>query len=179
MQSTKNSIFLQVKFMKKFITAIVLLGSTSLVHADYTLVTADDSELSKLCLDATTTESRGSLLAIAAAAGISSIDLPNVRCNGMPITRFALKYGSKTPESRAELSSVTIAKSYILHKTDTSPLTELCAAAVVSETEYARVKESHFKNDAKIDAEVFCNGAPLKSFVRKYRDSGATLVSAR
>jgi hypothetical protein len=165
--------------MKKFITAIVLLGSTSLVHADYTLVPADDSELSKLCLAAATADSRSSLLALTAAAGIKRFDLPTVRCNGIPITRFALKYGSKKPESFVETPNTIGAKSYLLRLSDTNPVTELCAAAAVSEAEYARVKEAHFRNDENIDAEVHCNGSPLKSFVRKFRNASATLVSSR
>ena len=162
--------------MKKFITAIVLLGSTSLVHADYKLVPTDDSELSKLCLAAATAESREAVLAAAAAAGVARVDMADVRCNGMTLTRFALKYGSRKTESLVEISSPA---SYLLRKTDTSPLTELCAAAVVSEAEYARVKDSHFRNDAEIDAEVFCNGVPLKSFVRKFRNANTTLISSR
>jgi hypothetical protein len=168
-----------VKCMKKFVSAIVLLGSTSLVHADYTLVPSDGSELSKLCIAAAAADSRESMLAITAAAGIAYIELPSVRCNGIPITRFALKYGSRKPESLAEISNATNPKSYLLRKTDTSPLTELCAAAVVSEAEYARVKESHFRNDEDVDSEVFCNGVPLKSFARKYRNASSTLVSSR
>ncbi|MES2624454.1 MAG: hypothetical protein V4628_04195 [Pseudomonadota bacterium] len=161
--------------MKKFITAIVLLSSTSLVHADYTLVPSDDSELSKLCIAAANADSREALLDLTSAAGISYVDLPTVRCNGMPITRFSVKYGGRKPESIAEVSSPM---GYLLRKSDTSPLTELCAAALVSESEYAKVKESHFSNDEKIESEVFCNGVPLKTFARKYRNASATLVSA-
>jgi hypothetical protein len=160
--------------MKKFVTAIVLLGSTSLVHADYALVPSDSSELSKLCIAAASADSREAVLALTGAAGFSISDLPTVRCNGMPITRFAAKYGSRKPEVFLETSSPV---GYLLRKSDASPLTELCAAAAVSDAEYVKVKESHFGADTNIEAEVHCNGVPLKSFVRKFRNASATLAS--
>lgn len=162
--------------MKKFLTAIALLGSTSLVHADYTVVASDGSELSKLCVAVATADSRASALAATTAAGITSSDLPYLRCNGRPIMRYAARYSSINSTSLVETSTPM---GYLLRKTDSSPLTELCAAAAVSDAEYAKVKESHFSNDEDIDAEVLCNGEPLKTFVRKYRNSSSTLISSR
>lgn len=165
-----------MKVSTKFLTALALVGSTSFVHADYSLVPADASELSKLCVAAASAESHAELLALTAAAGIARSELPTLRCNGMALTRFAAKYGGAKPVSLVENSS---SMGYLLRKTDSSPLTELCAAAAMSDAEYAKVKSTYFSNDASIDAEVQCNGLPLKSFVRKFRSSTTALVSAR
>ncbi|HEY0963036.1 MAG TPA: hypothetical protein VGE69_11840 [Pseudomonadales bacterium] len=169
------------KVSKKFLVALALLGSTSFVHADYKLVPSDDSGLSKLCIAAATSGAHdATTLAAADAAGIGLLDLPTVRCNGLTLERFALKYG-RTRESVAMLDTSSPASplGIVLRKTDTSPLTELCAAAAVSDAAYASVKEAHFSDDSNIDAEIHCNDMPLKSFVRKYRSAGTALVSAR
>ncbi len=148
--------------------AIVLFGSTSLVNADQRLVAADDSALSKLCIAATEVSSRQELLALTTAAGISSPELPTIRCNNQPISRFAFKYSSmKTAGEPAQASKPL---GYLLRKTDESPFTELCAAAAMSEQEFSKVKQLYFTNDDKVEVEVMCNGIPLKSFVRKYRN---------
>lgn len=165
-----------MKLSKNFLTALALLGATSFVHADYRLVPSDDSELSKLCVSAADADSRAALLELISAHGIARADLPTLRCNGMPLTRFALKYGASRPASVAE---ATTPGGYLLRMTDASPLTELCAAAAVSDAEYARVKAAHFAGDGSIDSEVQCNGLPLKSFVRKYRSAATALVSSR
>jgi len=164
------------KVSKKFLLALALLGSASFVHADVKLVPSDGSELSKLCIAATSTSSRAEMFALAKAAGISRLDLPELRCNGLTLERFAAKYGSARP--RRVVTSATPA-GYLLRKSDASPLTELCAAAAVSDAEYARVKAMHFSGDATIDAEVLCNGLSLESFVRKYRSGETALVSSR
>lgn len=163
--------------MKKLVSAFVLLGSTSIVHADYKLVTSDASELSKLCIAAAEAGSRSEMLAITSAAGITPREVETLRCNGLPLTRFALKYGKRNPSPVVAVAGTP--DGYLLRKSDTSPLTELCAAAALSDADYARVKELHFSDDANIDSELLCNGQPLKAFVSKYRSSSTALIGAR
>ncbi len=162
--------------MKMFVTAIVLLSSTSFVHADYKLVNADDSALSQLCVAAAAADSRESVLALTDAAGITRLDMPTVLCNGMPLTRFSLKYGNAKLETGGES---TASAGYVLRKNDASPLTELCAAAAVSEQEYSKVKQTYFSGDTTVESELFCNGIPLKTFMRKYGAAEGRQVSQR
>ena len=162
--------------MKMFVTAIALLSSTSFVHADYKIVSADDSALSQLCVAAAAADSREAVLALTDAAGIARLDVPTVLCNGMPLTRFSLKFGTSKLETVAES---TASAGYVLLKSDSSPLTELCAAAAVSEQEYSKVKQAYFNRDSKLESEVFCNGLPLKTFMRKYSAAEGRQVSQR
>jgi hypothetical protein len=115
-------------------------------------------------------------LALTDAAGISRLDVPTVLCNGMPLTRFSLKYGTAKLETVAES---TASAGYVLRKNDASPLTELCAAAAVSELEYSKVKQTYFSGDTTVESELFCNGIPLKTFMRKYGATEGRQVSQR
>ena len=162
--------------MKMFVTAIALLSSTSFVHADYKIVSADDSALSQLCVAAAAADSREAVLALTDAAGIARLDVPTVLCNGMPLTRFSLKFGTAKLETVTES---TASAGYVLRKSDSSPLTELCAAAAVSKQEYSKVMQTYFSGDSKLESEVFCNGLPLKTFMRKYSAAEGRQVSLR
>lgn len=162
--------------MKKFITAIALLSSTSFVHADYKVVNADDSALSKLCVAAAAADSRDALLLLTDAAGIDRSAVGTVLCNGIPLTRFSLKYGNAKTGAIVEKVAST---GYVLLKSDSSPLTELCAAAAVSELEYSKVKQTYFNGDSKVESELFCNGIPLKTFIRKFGATESRQVSQR
>lgn len=162
--------------MKMFVTAIVLLSSTSFVHADYKLVNADDSALSQLCVAAAAADSREAVLALTDAAGIARLDVPTVLCNGMPLTRFSLKYGNAKLDAAVES---TASAGYVLRKSDSSPLTELCAAAAVSKQEYSKVMQTYFSGDSKVESEVHCNGVPLKTFMRKFGEAEGRQVSQR
>ncbi|MDY6983094.1 MAG: hypothetical protein SV422_08400 [Pseudomonadota bacterium] len=169
------------KVSKKFLVALALLGSASFAHADYKLVSADDSDLSKLCIAAAESSSREGILAAAEAAGVGLLDLPDVRCNGLTLERFGAKYRSSKGKELALLDTSSPASplNVILRKTDSTPETELCAAAAVSEAAYASVKATYFSKDDNIESEIHCNDMPLKSFVRKYRSGSTALVSAR
>lgn len=170
----------KTKVSKSFLVALALLGSASFAHADYKLVPSDESDLSKLCIAAAESGSREGVLAAAEAAGVGLLDLPGVRCNGLTLERFAAKYRSSgNAVAMLDTSSPGSPVGVVLRKTDSSPLTELCAAAAVSDAAYASVKEAHFSEDDDIDSEIHCNDMPLKSFVRKYRSAGTALVSAR
>ncbi len=162
--------------MKMFVTAIVLLSSTSFVHADYKLVNADNSALSQLCVATAAADSREAVLALTDAAGIARLDVPTVLCNGMPLTRFSLKYGNAKLDAAVES---TASAGYVLRKSDSSPLTELCAAAAVSKQEYSKVMQTYFSGDSKVESEVHCNGVPLKTFMRKFGEAEGRQVSQR
>lgn len=169
--------------MKKLFIATLLLGSASFANADYKLVSADSSSLSSLCLEAAASPSK--VYSIARAHGVLAADIGTIRCNDLPLKSFVSKYGKQSAVSAVAEASVAPAvessriAGYLLRKTDSSPLTELCAAALVSDQEVAKVKELHFSGDAQIESEIQCNGQPLKSFVRKYRDAEVQLVGFR
>lgn len=163
--------------LKKFVIAAALVSSGNVALAgSKALVSSDGSDVSALCVSAAT--SSLTLKEYAAKIGISRSELDTIHCNGLPISRFVLKYGSTSAVTLVS-TPVTDEKSvgYALKMTDTSPLTELCAAAAVSAEAYAKVKDEHFRNDTYVESEVFCNGVPLKSFARRFRDVEATLVS--
>jgi hypothetical protein len=155
--------------MKKLFIATLLLGSASFADAEQKLVAADGSSLSTLCVEATAAPLN--IAGIARAHGVLPEELDSIRCNNIPLKRFALKHRTDSVAAPEVASSETAG--YLLRKTDTSPLTELCAAAAISDREYARVKEQHFstESETEIESEVLCNGQPLKSFVRKFRNA--------
>lgn len=158
--------------LKKFVIATALLSSAHFAHADYKYASADGSADSNLCVAAVS--SSLPLHTFAHENGIPLAELDTIQCNGLPISRFVLKYGSAPASIAVEEPKVA---GYVLKKADSSPLTALCAAAAVSEEEFDKVKEEHFSNDAEVESEVFCNGVPLKSFARRFRDVEKTLVS--
>jgi hypothetical protein len=76
--------------MKTFVIASLLLGGalSHSAYADHKLINSDRSELSALCIAA----AQSSVRAAAAAQRIPTADLGNIRCNGLPLHRFAVKY---------------------------------------------------------------------------------------
>jgi hypothetical protein len=163
-----------MKSLKTFVIATALLSSAQFVQADYKFASTDGSEVSNLCVAAAS--AAVSLPTFAKANGIRLAELDEVHCNGMPISRFVLKYRSTATSVTADQEKVA---GYVLKKTDSSPLTALCAAAVVSKEEFDKVKAEHFSDDSTVESELFCNGEPLKSFARRFRDTAKTLVSQR
>lgn len=161
--------------MKKLFIATLLLGSASLSHADPKLVSHDGSDLSALCIAAA--ESPSNLHTLVSSYGIALNEIDTVRCNDLTLKRFVLKYG-KASTPAPELAAVETG-GYLLRKNDSSPLTELCAAAAISDVELERVKAAYFSSDETIESELLCNGESLKSFVRKFRDAEVQLVGAR
>lgn len=145
--------------MKKLFLVSLLLTSAGIAQADsYRLVNADGAELSAICIAAVT--SREAMYAKAAELDISPLDVASLRCNGMPVGRFVGKLRASTAKETA---------GYVFSASDSTPVTELCLAAVRSEQEFMKVKEQYFGNDGKVEAEVMCNGIPLKTFARRYR----------
>lgn len=152
--------------MKKLFLVSLLLTSAGIAQADsYRLVNADGTDLSAVCIAAVT--SRETMLATAAELGITPLDSSTLLCNGMPLGRFVGKV-----RSTAASEAVT---GFVFSKSDSSPITELCLAAVSSELEFMKVKEQHFSREANVEADVLCNGMPLKTFARKYRAPAMTV----
>jgi hypothetical protein len=151
--------------MKKLFLVSLLLTSAGLVHAEIPPMTnADGSELSAICIAAV--ESREAMYDKASELGVRHFSEAELRCNGMAVSRFLSTYrGSSAPKPIG----------FVFSKSDDSPTTALCLAAVKSEQEYMAVKEQYFGNDTTVETEVHCNGMPVLTFARKYRAPGPTL----
>ena len=155
--------------MNKLFLASLLMVSAGIIHADTLsaaprMVNADGSELSSICIAAVT--SREAMYKTAAELGVRPFEPSTLRCNDMTLSRFLGAY-------RAETAPAPVG--YVFSKSDESPVTELCMAAIRSEQEYMTVKELYFSKDAKVESEVQCNGMPLQTFARKYRAQGPTI----
>jgi hypothetical protein len=151
--------------MKKLFLVSLLLTSAGLAHAETPpMVSADGSDLSAICIAAV--ESREAMYDKAAELGVRHFTESELRCNDKTVSRFLATY-------RVEAEPKPVG--FVFSKTDDSPTTELCLAAVKSEQEYMAVKEQYFSNDEAVETEVQCNGMPLLTFARKYRAPGPTL----
>jgi hypothetical protein len=152
--------------MKKLFLVSLLLTSAGVVHAETPhMVNADGSELSAICIAAV--DSREAMYKKAAEVGEMPFEPSTLRCNGMTVSRFISSYRAATAVPKPE--------GFVFSKSDDSPTTALCLAAVKSEQEYMTVKEQYFGEEENIEAEVHCNGIPLLTFARKYRAPGPTL----
>ncbi len=153
--------------MKKLFLVSLLLTSASFAQADsVNLVNADGSELSAICIAAVT--SREAMYDTAAELHVVPFNPATLRCNDMTLSRFLSTYRETAAAEPTE---------FVFSKSDSSPITELCLAAVKSEQEYMAVKEQYFSDDEKVESEVLCNGIPLLTFARKYRTEGLALSS--
>jgi hypothetical protein len=153
--------------IKKLFLVSLLMTSAGIAQAgSLRLVNADGADLSAICIAAVT--SREAMYDTAAKLGVQPFEAETLRCNGMTVSRFiaATRNATATPETPA---------GYLFSKTDTSPVTELCMAAVSSDQEYLKVKQDYFSGDAAVETEVMCNGMPLKTFARKYRAPARTV----
>jgi hypothetical protein len=154
--------------MKKLFLVSLLLTSAGIAHAETPqMVNADGSELSAICIAAI--DSREAMYKKAAEVGELPFEPATLRCNGMTVSRFISSYRA---------AAVPKPEGFVFSKSDDSPTTALCLAAVKSEQEYMTVKEQYFGEEENIEAEVHCNGMPLLAFARKYRAPGPT-ISAR
>ena len=145
------------------IVSALLLGTSATQAEGYLLVSTDNSELSALCI--TAVESHESLARSAKSIGMKPEQLDELRCNGQTLPVFLSKF--RNTESSPAVT-------YAFNKNDNSELTELCYAAVKSEQEYRQVKNTYFNDEQNIEEEVRCNGMPLKTFARKYRNRAFT-----
>jgi hypothetical protein len=150
--------------MNKVLIFSALFLVTNAAHAEgYRLVSTDNSALSALCI--TAVESPDAVSKSARSIGMSSAEIRELRCNGLTLPVFLSKF-------RETGSSPTV--TYAFNKNDSTEETELCYAAVKSEQEYEQVKNTYFDNEQNIEEEVLCNGMPLKTFARKYRNRAFT-----
>jgi len=150
--------------MKKLAIAMLMITGSALAQADYHVVNADGSDLSRLCIAALTPAA--DMSTAATAAGVGFAELGTVRCNGLSLDRFAAKYRSKSPPVEPV--------AYVLKGTDDTEATALCLAAASSEQEFVKVK-SLYLSTGLIEAEIRCNGLSLKSFARKYGNPALTI----
>lgn len=143
---------------KLLISSLLTLGAISSAHADTRMVNADGSALSAICIAAVT--SREAMYDKAAELRVRDFEPSELRCNGQTLSRFLSIHRAKSEAKPA---------GYVFTKTDDTPVTELCLAAVRSDAEYEAVKKRLFSDEDGIEAEVRCNGMSLTTFTRKYR----------
>ena len=148
---------------KLLIVSALYLFTNVASAAEYRLISTDNSALSALCI--TAVQSPQAMRQNARAIGMNSNDISELRCNGETLSVFLRRFPA------TESSPVV---TYAFNKSDTTEETELCYAAVESEQQYEQVKDSYFGDEQNIEHEIFCNGMPLKSFARKYRNSAFT-----
>ena len=146
------------------ITSLVALAALNANADTPRLVNADGSELSAICIAAIT--SREAMYDKAAELGVRDFEPAEMRCNGQTLSRFVSLYRAASTVKPA---------GYVFSKTDDTPVTELCLAAVRSDQEYLAVKKRHFEDEARIEEEVRCNGMSLANFARKYRRPVSTV----
>lgn len=145
----------------QFAALALILGSSSVLATDVKLVSADGSDLSKLCIAAAQSTS-----AVRALANEMDIPASEVLCNDKPLHDFAGQFRAQTASASA----------YVLSVGNQSPETRLCVAALTSVEEFAALKAEFF-GDVAVEREVRCNGLPLNQFVRRYQDRLASLES--
>ena len=82
-----------VSFVSSLLLSSSLLSLTANAQ-EVRLVPSDNSSLTDLCI--ASASSNRPLHETAAAHGVARHEIPQVRCNGMPLSSFAAKYG-KSP----------------------------------------------------------------------------------
>ena len=98
---------------------------------------------------------------IEAAQGLKIKD-KSIKCNGMPIKKFAKKYKKKISEKNFETISV-----YTLKPNDDAAETALCIAAATSEEMLDNLlKNMKYKGNPK---KIRCNKMSIDEFAAKYR----------
>jgi hypothetical protein len=150
--------------MNKLLIVSALLLATNIASAEgYRLVSTDNSALSALCI--TAVETPDAVSKSARAIGLNAREFAELRCNGQTLPVFLSKF--RDTESSPAVT-------YVFAKTNATEETELCYAAVKSEQQYEQVKDTYFDDEQRIEEEVLCNGMPLKTFARKYRNRALT-----
>jgi hypothetical protein len=146
----------------QFAALALILASSVAVASDVKFVNADGSALSGLCVAAA--QSDKGIVTLATELGIAPAVSTEVLCNGTPIRAFV-------SQLRADLDAETV---YAVTGANQAPETQLCLAALNSQEEFTRLKETHFSNVA-VERVIVCNGMPLQQFVRRYQDRLAAL----
>ena len=150
------------------VAGIFLLGSAFAAAGEYKFINTDGSVFGELCIAAveSTDKDTSTLKALAVELGLAPVEVDSIACNGKSLKEFANKFTNQVETEEGQEVHIT---TYVVNVADKSPETQLCFAALVSEEEFTKLKVSHF-SDVKIESEIVCNGLPIKSFVRKYRD---------
>lgn len=156
--------------MKKFIAALVLVAantaiSNSALADEVSLVSTDGNPLSELCIAAV--ESQGRFKSLARELGISPMQESELRCNSQPLRSFVASVRNRL--------QAPVSPSLVFRTTDESDLSRLCMASLESGEAYEAAKASVKVEDALLESEILCNGMPIKSFARKYRNMTASL----
>jgi hypothetical protein len=158
-----------VIIMKKFIVATALVAANVSANValaeEVRLVNADGNPLSELCIAAV--ESTARFKSLAKELGITPMDESELRCNGKSVGSFAASVRNKIEAPVAPL--------VVFRTTDESDLSRLCMASLESDEAYEAVKATVKAEGALLESEILCNGMPIKSFARKYRNMTAAL----
>ncbi len=152
--------------MKKLYFAVLALVAANSASADsIRLVNADGNPLSQLCIAAVESESQ--FKALAKELDISPADMDELRCNSKPLGAFVASIRNKleTPEPAT----------VVFRTTDDGDLSRLCMAILESDEAYEAAKASIKSEGGFLESEVLCNGLPIRSFARKYRNMTAAL----
>lgn len=88
----------------------------------------------------------------------------SIKCNGMPIKKFAKKYRQRSAEKNLETVSVKV---YALKPNNDADETTLCIAAATSKEVYDNLL-SNMKYKGNPD-KIRCNDMPINKFADKYR----------
>ncbi len=142
-----------------FVISTLMLSFTHVQAEPAHLTSADGSDLSALCIAAA--HSDRPLIETAQTYGIKSYEISEISCNGIRLDRFADKY---------KALSTAAPKPLVFKKSDESELTELCYRALSSFDEYQQLLRQRVAKDAKLQAELTCNGMPVMDFVSRYRN---------
>ena len=152
--------------MKKlYIAVLALVAANSASAESVRLVNADGNPLSQLCIAAVESESTFKVLSQDLDLGPMQID--ELRCNSKPLRAFVASV-------RTKLES-PVTPNLVFRTTDESDLSRLCMAVLESEEAYESVKANIKMEGGFVESEILCNGLPIKSFARKYRNMTAAL----
>lgn len=143
--------------MKHALVWGIAIGFTSTIAAE-TLINADGTIESQICIDATKTSL--TLDALQIKYKLSSHQFNSMACNGMPIQDFAKKY-----QERKEVADKL--KVFTFSKEVGNVETELCIAAATSNEVLKIAMEKHNTNKMFV-AKLNCNDLPIKTFAKKY-----------
>lgn len=156
--------------MKTLVMTSMLLLAATASHADqYRFVSSDNTDLSEMCIAAT--ESREAFLDAANTHNLDSSEFHTLYCNGLPLDRFVAKYREQAEQDATE-------PHYVFSQNDETALTQLCMAALSSNETYLQVKQQYFSEDHAVGEELTCNGMPVETFVRRYRNDNRDFTAA-
>jgi hypothetical protein len=149
------------------LTFTLLAASLPAQAQQYQFNPGDASNLSKFCVAAL--QAPKDINTVAAKFGFSAKDVETIRCNDKPVSRLVAKYNYMKSNAASPV---------VFNKTDNSELTNLCMAAITSESDFERLKARMFESDPGLQNEIRCNGTSLQRFVKRYHNSPAETLSS-